>query len=201
MIDAAKAEGVELLAYTSILHGAGSPMMLAEEHIATEKALAASGVPYVFLRNGWYSENYTMGIPVALEHGAELGCSGDGKISAAPRTDYAEAAAVVLTSPDQEGKVYELAGDEAFTMAEFAACLTELTGKSVVYQDMPEAEYAKVLVQAAGLPDALAGILANCSACAGKGALYDTGKQLSQLIGRPVTPIKTTIQQTLDALG
>lgn len=199
VIDAAEAEGVELLAYTSILHAAESPMMLAEEHVATEQALAASGVPYVLLRNGFYSENYTMSIPVALEHGAALGSSGDGKISAAPRADYAAAAAQVLTSPDQAGRVYELAGDEAFTMTEFAACLAELSGTAVVYKDLPEVEYAKVLAQA-GLPDAFAAILANSSACAADGALYDTGQQLSQLIGRPTTPIRTTIRQMLASL-
>lgn len=200
VIDAAKAQGVELLAYTSILHGPASTLTLAQEHIATEKALAESGLPHAILRNSWYSENYTRNLGMDLQFGVVMGCSGDGRVSAAPRADYAAAAAAVLTRPDQAGKIYELAGDDAFSMAEFVAQLSELSGKPVKYQDMPEAEYAKVLVQA-GLPEVFAGILANSSAGVGRGELFDDSRQLSALIGRPTTPIRDTIASALAQLS
>ncbi len=199
VIDAAKTAGVELLAYTSILGGPNSSLLLAQEHVATEAALAESGVPHVILRNGWYSENFTAGLSVALEHGAVLGCSGDGTFSTATRADYAAAAAAALTLPEQAGKVYELAGDDAYTMTEFASLITESSGKSVVYQDMPEAAYAQVLEQV-GLPAPLAGILADASAAGSRGDLCNNSRNLSTLIGRPTTPIQDTIKAALTTL-
>jgi len=196
VIDAAQATGVELLAYTSILHADTSPLALAEEHVATEAALKASNVPHVVLRNGWYSENYTMSAGMAVEHGAVLGSAGEGKYSTAARADYADAAATVITSEDQAGKVYELAGDEAFTLAQYAAYITKISGKEVVYQDLPEAEYAKVLVEV-GLPEGFAAVLADSDVGASKGGLFDDSQTLSKLIGRPTTPIQDSIKLAL----
>lgn len=196
VINAAQATGVELLAYTSILHADTSPLALAEEHVATEAALKASNVPHVVLRNGWYSENYTMSAGMAVEHGAVLGSADEGKYSTAARADYADAAATVITSEDQAGKVYELAGDEAFTLAQYAAYIAKISGKEVVYQDLPEAEYAKVLVEV-GLPEGFANILADSDVGASKGGLFDDSQTLSQLIGRPTTPIQDSIKLAL----
>lgn len=196
VINAAQATGVELLAYTSILHADTSPLALAEEHVATEAALKASSVPHVVLRNGWYSENYTMSAGMAVEHGAVLGSAGEGKYSTAARADYADAAATVITSEDQAGKVYELAGDEAFTLAQYAAYITKISGKEVVYQDLPEAEYAKVLVEV-GLPEGFAAVLADSDVGASKGGLFDDSQTLSKLIGRPTTPIQDSIKLAL----
>jgi NAD(P)H dehydrogenase (quinone) len=196
VIDAAKTTGVSLIAYTSILNATTSPLMLAQEHVATEASLAESGIPHVLLRNSWYSENYTMGLPVALEHGAVLGCAVDGKLSTAARADYAEAAAVVLTSDNQAGKVYELAGDTAFTLSEYAAAISEATGKTVVYQDLSKSEYTNMLI-GAGLPEGLAAILADSEVGASKGGLYSDSKDLSTLIGRPTTAILESIKAAL----
>ena len=196
VIDAAQATGVELLAYTSILHADTSSLDLAEEHVTTEAALKASSVPYVVLRNGWYSENYTMSAGMAVEHGAVLGSAGEGKYSTAARADYADAVATVITSEDQAGKVYELAGDEAFTLTQYAAYIANISGKEVVYQDLPEAEYAKVLVEM-GLPEGFAAVLADSDVGASKGGLFDDGHTLSKLIGRPTTPIQDSIKVAL----
>ncbi|MBM6550663.1 SDR family oxidoreductase [Marinomonas ostreistagni] len=196
VIAAAKAAGVELLAYTSILHADSSPLALAEEHRATEAALKASGVPHVLLRNGWYSENYTMSAAMAVEHGAVLGSAGEGQYATATRADYADAATIVLTSEQQAGKIYELAGDEAFTLSQYAAYLSQISGKEVVYQDLPEAEYAKVLVDI-GLPEGFANILADSDVGASKGGLFDDSHTLSELIGRPTTPIQDSIKVAL----
>ncbi len=196
VIDAAKTAGVSLIAYTSILNATTSPLQLAEEHVATEALLAESGIPHVLLRNSWYSENYTMSLPVVLEHGVVLGCAADGQLSTAARADYAGAAAVVLTSDNQAGKVYELAGDTAFTLSEYAAAISEASGKTVVYQDMPESEYTNVLI-GAGLPEGFAAILADSEVGASKGGLYSDSKDLSSLIGRPTTPILESIKAAL----
>ncbi|KFE54462.1 SDR family oxidoreductase [Pseudomonas syringae] len=197
VIDAAKRAQVKLFAYTSVLHADTSLLGLAEEHRQTENALQQSGVPFVLLRNGWYTENYTAGVPAALEHGAVFGSAGDGRISSAERTDYAAAAVAVLTSAeDQAGRVYELAGDESYTLAEFAAELSKQAGNQVPYTDLPQADFRAALVQA-GLPDFVAELLSDSDAAAAKGALFDDGKQLSRLIGRPTTPLKSTLATTL----
>ncbi len=196
IIQAAKDAAVELLAYTSILDADHSPLQLAAEHVETEQLLTASGVPYVLLRNGWYSENYTENIDAALEHGAVLGCAGQGKYATATRANYAEAAAVVITRENQAGKVYELAGDHAFTLEEYAQALSKISGKPVVYQDLSEAEYVKILVDA-GVPEGFATILADADTGAAKGGLFDDSHSLSALIGHPTTPIADSIQAAL----
>ena len=196
VIDAAKKAGVKLLAYTSVLHADTSVLGLAGEHRETEAYIRASGVPFVFLRNGWYTENYAAGIPTALSLGAVYGCAGDGRIASATRADYAEAAAIALTADNQAGKTYELAGDSAFTLSEFAAEISRQSGKAIGYVNLPEAEYKKALL-GAGLPEFVAELLANSDTGVSKGALFDEGHQLSKLIGRATTPLATAVKAAL----
>ncbi|PKO43577.1 MAG: NAD(P)-dependent oxidoreductase [Betaproteobacteria bacterium HGW-Betaproteobacteria-4] len=199
VIEAAGRAGVKLIAYTSLLHADTSPLGLAAEHKATEALLKDSGVPFVLLRNGWYSENYLASVPTALQFGALIGSAGDGRIASAARADYASAAAAVLTADNQAGRVYELAGDASYSLAELAAEVARQSGQPVVYQNLPEAEFKAALV-GAGLPDGFAGLLADSDAGAAQGALFDDSHALSQLIGRPTTPITAQIKPVLDAL-
>lgn len=197
VIAAAQRAKVKLLAYTSVLHADSSVLGLAEEHRQTEQALAASGIPHVLLRNGWYSENYTVSVPTALQHGAFLGSAGEGQISSAARYDYAEAAAMVLTAREsQAGRIYELAGDSAYALAELAAEVTRQTGTTVLYRDLPEAAYRQVLIDA-GLPEGLASLLADSDVGASKGALFDDSGALGRLLGRPTTPLAASIAAVL----
>ncbi|OAT27687.1 NADPH-quinone oxidoreductase [Buttiauxella brennerae ATCC 51605] len=196
VIDAAKEAGVKLIAYTSLLHADSSPLGLADEHIATEEMLKQSGIPFVLLRNGWYTENYLASVPPALQHGVFIGSTGEGKIAAAARADYAAAAAKVMTLDNQAGKVYELAGDHGWTLAELTAELTKQSGKTVVYQNLPEADFKAALL-GAGLPEGLAAMLANSDVGASKGGLFDDSHQLSALIGRPTTPLAESMRAAL----
>lgn len=196
VIDAAKRAGVKLLAYTSVLRADTSPLGLAAEHRETEAAIRASGVPFVLLRHGWYTENYTAGIPNALAHGAVYGCAGNGRIASATRADYAEADAVVLTAANQAGKVHELAGDTSYTLTELAAEISRQSGKDIGYVNLPEADYKNALVKA-GLPEAVAALLSDSDTGASKGGLFDDGHQLSKLIGRATTPLATAVAAAL----
>lgn len=201
VIDAAKTAGVKLLAYTSVLHADKSVLGLAAEHRETEQALRDSGLPFTLLRNGWYTENYAASIPAALQHGVMLGSAQDGKISSAARADYALAAAIVLTSGDSKdhaGHIYELAGDRAFTLTEFAHAVATQSGKAVVYKDLPQADY-KAALTGFGLPEGLADLLANSDAGAAKGALFDDSGVLGKLIGRPTTPFIDTIRTAVSS--
>lgn len=196
VIEAAKKAGVPFIAYTSVLHADTSPLPLALEHKETEAILAASGIPYALLRNGWYTENYTASIPVALEHGAFLGCAGEGKIASAARADYAAAAAKVLLSDNQQGQVYELAGDAAYTLGELAGEIASQSGKSVAYKNLNLNEYKEILL-GAGLPEPLAGLLAESDHGASQGGLFDGSRQLSRLIGRATTPMAESVKAAL----
>jgi NAD(P)H dehydrogenase (quinone) len=192
VIDAARRAGVKLLVYTSVLHADTSPLGLAAEHKETEALIRVSGIPFMLLRNGWYTENYTAGISGALAHGAVYGCAGEGRIASAARVDYAEAAAAVLTGENQAGRVYELAGDAAYTLAELVAEISRQSGKKIGYVNLPEAEYRNVLVKA-GLPEAVAALLADSDTGVSKGALFDNGHQLSKLINRPTTSLAAAV--------
>lgn len=200
VIAAARDAGVALLVYTSILHADSSPLPLAEEHKATEQALAASGLPYTLLRNGWYTENYAASVPAALQFGVVLGAAGEGRIASAARADYAAAAAQVLLSDNQAGKVYELAGDDSYTLSEFAAAIAQISAKNVSYNDMSEADFTVALTQA-GLPAPLATMLAESDTGASKGGLFDDSHSLSALIGRSTTPYQEVIAAQLNTLS
>lgn len=196
VIDAAKRANVQLLAYTSVLHADTSPLGLAAEHLATEQYLADSNLPFVLLRHGWYTENYTSALAASIAHGALYGSAGDGKIASASRADYAEADAMALTTENQAGRIYELAGDSAYTLTELALEVSKQTGKSIKYVNLPEQEYQALLVNI-GLPEAFANLIADSDTSASKGALYDNSKQLSKLIGRATTTLQATITTTL----
>lgn len=196
VIEAAKSAGVRRIVYTSLLNADRSPIDLAEEHRATEAEIRASGIPFTILRNGWYSENYTGSIAGALQGGAFIGSAGDGRISGATRSDFAEAAAVVATSAGHDGRTFELAGDEAWTLDDLAAEISRQTGRTIPYRNLPEPEYAEVLT-GFGLPAPLAGAIAGWDVDASRDALYDDSRQLSALIGRPTTPLSQAVADAL----
>lgn len=199
VINAAKTAGVKFIAYTSLLHADRSPLGLHLEHVETEKMLAGSGISYTLLRNGWYSENYLASAPAALEHGVFIGAAGEGKIASATRADYAAAAARVLSTDGHAGKVYELAGDDAWTLSQLADELSQQSGKHIVYQNLSEADFAAAL-RGAGLPTELADMLADSDIGASEGGLFDNSRTLSQLIGRPTTTLADSVRAMLQVL-
>jgi NAD(P)H dehydrogenase (quinone) len=202
VVEAARRAGVAHLAYTSLLHADRSPLGLAAEHVATEALIAASGLPHTLLRNGWYTENYLASVPAALQHGAFIGSAGEGRIASAARADYAAAAAAVLTRPAPPSAaastVLELAGDGGYTLAELAGELSRRSGRSVPYVNLPQADFAAAL-KGAGLPGPLAELLADSDAGAAQGGLFDDGRQLSALIGRPTEPLAEGLARVLAA--
>ncbi|MEB3367623.1 SDR family oxidoreductase [Saccharopolyspora mangrovi] len=197
VIDAAKEAGVARLVYTGVLGGPEANFALAEDHKGTEQAILDSGLPWTFLRNGWYSENYTEQIPTQLEHGV-VGSAGDGKIGSAAREDYAEAAVAVLTEPGHENRSYELSGDQAWTLPEYAEELSRQSGTEVSYTDVPP-DTLKGILTGAGVPEAFADILVDVDTSAiAQGLLEGGSGDLARLIGRPTTPIARSISAALE---
>ncbi|CAL9472819.1 SDR family oxidoreductase [Streptomyces cellulosae] len=194
VIDAAKAAGVALLAYTS---APGSlTAALADDHRGTERALLDSGVPYVLLRNGWYHENYTENLAPVLEHNAVIAAAGEGRVSSASRADYAAAAVAVLTGEGHENTTYELGGDEAWSFAEYAAELSRQTGREIVYNPVTP-EVLTGILTGAGLPEPVAATFAGVDAAIAKGELVVDSGDLSRLAGRPTTPLAEAIAVAL----
>ena len=198
VIDAAKRAGVQRIVYTSAIHADVSPLDIAADHRAAEADIMASGVAYTILRNGWYTENYASAISGALASGAVLGSADGARISSATRADYAEGIAVVLAGTGHEGTIYELAGDEAWTMSDLAAEIGRQSGRTVVYRDLPPAEYAAILVSF-GIPADVAQAIAGWDVAAAQGALFDDSRTLSRLIGRPTTPLAVAVAELIEA--
>ncbi|MGW7287771.1 SDR family oxidoreductase [Streptomyces sp. NPDC054847] len=196
VIEAAKAAGVAQLAYTGVLGGPDADFDLAAEHRATEQLILDSGVPYTFLRNGWYTENYTAALSSVLEHGAVVGSAGDGRIASATRADYAAAAAAVLTGEGHLGRAYELSGDTAWSLAEYAAELSRQTGRTITYNEVPAETHLSILT-GAGVPEPFARILVDVDAAIARGLLARTTGDLARLAGRPTTPLADTISAAL----
>ncbi|GGT31640.1 SDR family oxidoreductase [Streptomyces purpureus] len=196
VIAAATAAGVAQLAYTGILGGPEADFRLADEHKETERLILESGLPYTFLRNGWYTENYTEHLAPVLQHGAVVASAGEGRVASAPRADYAAAAAAALTGEGHLHQVYELSGDTAWSFAEYAAEVARLSGKEIAYQDVPAETHLSVLT-GAGVPEAFAEILVDVDAAVRRGALARRSGDLARLIGRPTTPVAETIEAAL----
>jgi NAD(P)H dehydrogenase (quinone) len=196
VIAAAVRAGAGLLAYTSVLRADTSVLALAQEHLATEVAIRASGLPFTLLRNGWYLENHTAHLEPVLAHGAVLGSAGEGRFAAAGRADYAAAAVAVLCARGRQAEVLELAGGQPFTRAELAAEVARQSGKAIVYNDMPPLQYKQVLV-GTGMPEPLAELLADSDAGAAQGALDGDGGVLEQLIGRPTLRLADAVRMGL----
>jgi NAD(P)H dehydrogenase (quinone) len=188
VIDAARRAGVGRIVYTSAPRADDTPLVLAPEHLATEQAIAASGLPATILRNGWYTENYEQAARQARDTGVVASSTGDGRVASATRADYAAAAAAVLTSDGHEGEVYELSGDTAWDFDELAATLSELLGREVVHQRLTTDEHV-ALLKGFGLDDVTARFVAALDANIADGALDLTTGDLSRLAGRPTTPL------------
>ncbi|PVE08149.1 SDR family oxidoreductase [Streptomyces scopuliridis] len=196
VIDAARAAGVAQLAYTGVLGGPDADFQLAAEHKATEQLILDSGLPYTFLRNGWYTENYTGNLAPVLEHDAVVAAAGEGRVASATRADYAAAAAAVLTGEGHLNKAYELSGDTAWSLSEYAAELSRQTGRTIAYNNVP-AETLLGILTGAGVPEPMAAILVDVDHAIERGRLAGTSGDLARLAGRPTTPLADTIAEAL----
>ncbi|UZJ53776.1 hypothetical protein CBS101457_003096 [Exobasidium rhododendri] len=192
-------EKVELIAYTSFLLAQTNPILLADEHKQTEQAIEKSGLPYSFLRNGWYIENTVDQIGVWSQTGGILGATGSGRVNAASRKDFAEAAALVLLAEKGSFKsIYELGGNPGYTLDELAALASKVLGKPIHAVHQSKEVYNKSLVSF-GLPAPFASILADAEDKAASGHLATKTNDLQTLIGRESESIEHVMRETLKA--
>ena len=187
-IEAARAEGVRRVVYTSSPHADTSTMGMAGEHKGTEEYLRGSGLVVTVLRNNWYHENYLGSLAEAGATGQITAAAGQGRVASAARADYAAGAAAVLRGSEHDGAVLELGGDVAWTHDELAEAAAQVLGRPVVYREVDDAERIAGVV-AAGLDEAMAGFFLDVDHHVRDGALGEVTGILSQLIGRPTTPL------------
>ncbi len=138
-VDAAVAAGVRHIVYVSVIGAApDSIWTLVREHWQTEEHIRASGLAWTFLRFNLYMDFIPF---MVAPDGVIRGPAGDGRIAAVLRDDVAAAAAAVLPGPEgHEGRIYELTGPEAFSLAEAAEAMGRLTGKPVRYHEETDEE-------------------------------------------------------------
>jgi NAD(P)H dehydrogenase (quinone) len=199
VIAAAVRAGVQLLADTSLLHADRSPLrFLALEHPAPERALQESGHSSVILRDGWYTENCEDRARHAAAIGELVRAAGTARLSPASRADYAVAAAVVLTGDGHAGQIDELAGDEAWPMADLAQAISEVVGRPIALRQASPAEYRAFLLPG-GTPEPIADVLLTIETSIAPEALFDDSRTLSRLSGRPTTSLRTILRTWLRA--
>ncbi|MFB9376178.1 NAD(P)H-binding protein [Kineococcus gynurae] len=194
VIEAARTAGVGHLTYTSILAADTTANPLAPEHLATEQALAASGLAYTLLRNGWYAENYTARVAEYVASGTIPHSTGGAALSLASRADFAGAAAGALLL-DAPAVRYDLGGP-AVTFEGLAAAVTAATGTTVVALPLSGADHVAALV-AAGLDEGTAAFVAGIDAAIAAGDLLTDPAPLEALLGRPATPLATSLAAAL----
>lgn len=188
VVEAVRAAGIDRLVYTSAPRVDEIDYALGADHLATERAIAEAGLDATILRNNWYTENYLDSVARAAESGVIVAAVGDARVASASRRDYAEAAAVALTTDEFRGRTLELAGDVAWTYDELAAAAAEVLGREVVYQPVTLEQLTAGLEQA-GLDAGTAAFVAGIDDAIARGALSQTDGTLARVIGRPTTPL------------
>ncbi|MEK4437438.1 SDR family oxidoreductase [Paenibacillus sp. FSL K6-2862] len=194
-VHAAKSAGVGFIAYTSVVNAENNTLSLAEVHRATEQAIRESGIPYSFLRNNWYLENEAGSVQAATQGAPWVHATNDSQVGWATRSDYAHAAAAVLTGEGHENSVYELSG-KLRTQAELAAIVGEVLGQNINVQNVDDAAYADIM-KGAGLPDFVVSMLVDMQSAIREGALAVESDTLEKLLGRPAQPLSEGVKAIL----
>jgi NAD(P)H dehydrogenase (quinone) len=192
VIEAAKAAGVQRVAYTSIANADHSTNPLQPEHKATEDVLRASGLPFTIFRNNWYLENYTGQVPQYLATGEVLGIDGGARVGAATRADMAAATTAALLDEGTTGATFELSGPP-ITLAGLAETVTDATGTKVAYRDVTPEELTAIL-RGTGLDDGTAGFVVALEESVARGDLDVRGDDLERLLGRPATTLADALR-------
>ncbi|WP_181434579.1 MULTISPECIES: NAD(P)H-binding protein [unclassified Curtobacterium] len=197
--EVAAQSGVRHIAYTSAPRVDSSDLAFGPEHLASEQAILDVGVPYTFLRDNWYHENFEPRIRRAMATGSFFGNAGSGRVASAALVEYGEAAGIVLTSAGHEDRVYELAGDRSWSYAELAEEVSRALRRDITYEDLSEADHIARLV-AEGKPRAIAEVEAAIERNTADGALSSGDGSLSELLGHETEPIAVAVRRIIRAL-
>ncbi|WP_281897580.1 NmrA family NAD(P)-binding protein [Micromonospora humidisoli] len=199
-IDAACAAGATRILYTSHQAASRDSLFPAQvTHAVTEEHLAATGVPFTALRNGFYASTLGFVIGDAVTTG-RLVAPADGPVSWTAHDDLAEAAAIALAGRGGlDGVTPALTAGEALDLAAVADILTDLTGRTVTRVVLDDDEWRSTAV-ARGMPEAAADFTLGMYRAARRGEFAVTDPALQTLLGRRPTPARS-VAETLVAAG
>lgn len=199
-VTAAVEAGAKRLAYTSLPAAESSKVSFAPDHLQTEEAVKATGLPYLIFRNSWYQENLFMSLPQALASGQWYTSAGEGKTAFVARDDIAAAIAAALANPPATSTTYTLTGTEAYTIAEIANFVSAATGKPLQVVNLTDEQLAGGM-KAAGVPDAFIPTLVSFDTAARAGDLSQVTGDVETLSGRKSRSLKTFIDESKGALA
>lgn len=200
-VAAAKNAGVSHLLYTSMPNPEPvSPVLFADDHYSTEQAIKGSGIPYTIFRNGWYQENLFLALPHAIASGRWYTSAGEGRIAHGARDDMAAAIAAGLASGSTDSKTYTLTGPHAYTTAEIAALVSEVTGKPLEVIQVPD-EALTEGVKAAGVPEDFADVVVSFDVNTRSGRIAMVTDAIETLSGRKPQTLKQFLEANKAALA
>ena len=200
-VAAAKNAGVSHLLYTSMPNPEPvSPVLFADDHYSTEQAIKGSGIPYTIFRNGWYQENLFLALPHAIASGRWYTSAGEGRIAHGARDDMAAAIAAGLASGSTDSMTYTLTGPHAYTTAEIAALVSEVTGKPLEVIQVPDEALAEG-VKAAGVPEDFADVVVSFDVNTRSGRIAMVTDAIETLSGRKPQTLKQFLEANKAALA
>ena len=192
-IRAAKTAGVKRILYTS--HQAASPaskVAFARDHAATELLVAASGIPFVSLRNGFYAESSLYQLS-GMRETRKLALPSDGPVSWTVRDDLAEAAVAALTRTSLfDGITAPLTAAKTYTFADVAGLVSEILGREVVREVISDEEYRQNALTR-GFPEPMVGMLLSMFQAIRDGEFNIVDPTLEEVLGRRPRDLKAVL--------
>jgi len=182
-VAAAKKAGVARIAYTSLPNAETSAVSFAPDHLGTERAIEATGLPHLIFRNSWYQENLFMSLPQALKSGQWYTSAGQGRTAFVARDDIAAAIAGALANPPAGSATWTLTGSEALTNDEIARLASDAVGRTIQVVHLSDDQLAGGM-KAAGVPEAIVPTLVSFDTAARAGDLGTITDDVATLSGR-----------------
>lgn len=189
---------VKHIVYTSFIRRnetASSPLAeFMQAHIATERAIKASGITYTIMRENCYADfiPWMLGEKV-LKTGIYYP-AGDAKVNWAFRSEMAEVAANILTGEGHENQDYNISGEEQISFQDISDMLTAITGKRVTYTSPEINEYIAQKTKE-GMPEMFVGIFSSFGAATAQGEFLTDNTDLEKLLGRKPASVEAYLRQ------
>lgn len=182
-VRAAEQAGVKHVVYTSTVDAEeNSALLVAPDHLGTERALQQSTLGSTVLRNNYYADNLLPGLAHALQEGKWYSAAGEGSISYVTREDCAAVAAAAVASDFSGRRTLEVTGPAALPTAEVARLVTSVTGRPLEVVAVPVAGLIAGIVSS-GLPEPVARLIASFDEAASLGVLAPLTSTVEILTG------------------
>ena len=192
-ISAARQANVKHIVYTSFVRKEGyensAIAAFQNSHLASEKFLKESGIPYTILQNGIYQEMILAFVGEKVsETGSILFPAQDGKASWVLREELAEVAANILITKGHDNKTYHLTNNLSVGFKQIAKYISEALNKEITYKS-PDAEEFKAILEKAGVPAMYIGMFMMWGNGVAEGMMDLENNTLESFLGRKPTSV------------